>query len=561
MQEYNSAKSYLDAGNYTAALKGFTNLLNVDPAHQVTPYTSYYYGVSAYTLDQKEKAKDMFLQITRKYTDWDKLPDTYLWLSKVSFELSSPNQGLFYANKVEGDASLQRTTTKLKNEYLAQLDFLTLQLLLEEHPQEDAIPQLIAEKMVEVSYDERDNEYLSNLISTYDLDSAQLGLLIPEDIFKEQYKVAILLPLFTDRLWQSGVYIQKSLAVDLYEGIKMAMTEFDSTKIEVIVYDTKKDSVTTQNILESGRLNDADAIIGPLYPKPLALVSDYSNENRKNFINPVSTNSELIEHNPYAFLLRTGALSIGEIIADYAKDNIENKACAVYYGPRATDLLIANNYSLRMEADSFYVAIRQRTQTDKAREIFDSLTSAVPVVDSVELQRMWNEHITVRKLPTRDSLLLRVDSLGHIFIASDNKAIASEVMSAITSRGDTTQLIGVGNWFSTANASLDLMESLGVWLAMQEFENMLNPENIELRRKYQLLYSKKPSKYVYFGYYAMKFIGESLLEYGVYFQNGYTANGNLNNLFDFSSSQDNRNLTLYKLEDGVPQPLNKDEME
>jgi Receptor family ligand binding region len=555
-EDYKTAKMQLNAGNYNAALTGFTRLLNADPANPISPYTSFFYGVAAYSLDQKEKARDMFLQITRKYTAWEKLPDTYLWLSKISFELSSPNQGLYYAQKVTGDTTTMKLVAELKYAYLTQLDIPTLQLVLAEHEQEEIAARILAGKIAQLSYDERDNEYLYELVGKYHLDSAELGISIPANVFRDQYTVAVMLPLFTERLWQSGVYMQKSFVVDIYEGIRLALTELDTTRIKIKVFDTKKDSLTTLNIIRSGRLNDVDAIIGPLYPQPLALVADYANKHKINFVNPVSTNSELIRHNPYAFLLRTGAESTGKIIAEYAKNKFEKKAFAVYYGPRATDSLVAFNYSVRMEADSFFVAIRQKTQTDKAREIFDSLTSAVPVVDSVELQRMWNENIQVRVLPKKDSFLLKVDSLGHIFIASDNKAIASEVMAAITSRGDTTQLIGVGNWFSTANASLDLMESLDVWLAMQEFENILIPENLALRERYHLLYKKKPGKYVFYGYYGMKFLAESLLEYGVYFQHGYRETGNLNRMFDFANNQDNKNLILYKLENGIPRQIN-----
>jgi len=559
--DYDAAKASLDDGNYRAALSGFTKLLNDDPAHPNSAYTSFFYGVAAYSLGQKEQAKDMFLQITRKYSAWEKKSEAYLWLIKISFELSSPNMALFYADQVEGDAVVEKSATDLTNNYLEQLDIQSLQSLLEEAKNEEFIAQLIASKIVALSYDQRDNDYLYNLISQYNLDSVALGLTVPADIYKEQYKVAVMLPLFIDRLWESGVYIQKSLAVDIYEGIKLALEEFDSTKIDVQVIDTKKDAMVTQDILNSGRLNDFDAIIGPLYPKPLALVADYANENKINFINPVSTNSELVRHNPYGFLLRTGAESIGKIVAEYARENIDNKACAIYYGPRATDSLTAYNYSVRVRADSFYVAIAQKSQTDKAREIYDSLTSSLPVTDSVELERMWKEELKVRVLPTKDSFLLKIDSLGHIFIASDNKAIASEVMAAITSRGDTTQIIGVGNWFSTANASLDLMESLGVWLAMQEYENMLNPGNIRLRNKYNALYNKKPGKYVYYGYYAMKFLGKSLLEYGVYYQNGYRDKGNIDNLFDFAGSRDNQKLVLYKLEAGIPVIINAEHLD
>jgi hypothetical protein len=559
--DYAAAKASLDAGNYSTALSGFAKLLNDDPAHPNAAYTSFFYGISAYSLGQKEQAKDMFLQITRKYSAWQKKSEAYLWLIKISFEMASPNMALFYGDQIKDDAGGQKLATDLIHSYLEQLDIQSLQSLMEQAKNEEYMAQLIASKLVELSYDERDNDYLFSLISQYNLDSAGLGLTVPADIYKEHYKVAVMLPLFIDRLWESGVYIQKSLAIDIYEGIKLALEEFDSTKIEVQVIDTKKDDRVTQNILNSGRLNDFDAIIGPLYPKPLALVADYANENKINFINPVSTNSELVRHNPYGFLLRTGAESIGKIVAEYARQNIDNKACAIYYGPRATDSLTAYNYAVRVRADSFYVAIAQKSQTDKAREIYDSLTSAVPVVDSIELERMLEKDLRVRVLPKKDSFLLKIDSIGHIFIASDNKAIASEVMAAITRRGDTTQIIGVGNWFSTANASLDLMESLGVWLAMQEYENMLNPINIRLRNKYNALHNKKPSKYVYYGYYAMKFLAKSLFEYGVYYQNGYRDKGNIDNLFDFAGSQDNQKLVLYKIEAGIPVIINAEHLD
>jgi len=559
-KDYGIAKSNLEAGNYDAALKGFRSLIANDPAHPMASYTSYFYGVTAFALDQKEQAKDMFLQIIKKYPQWNKIPDTYLWLSKIYFELSSPNQGMYYAAKVEGDSSLLGLAAEIIRGYLSQLDKITLASLLNEHD-DTIIAEYLVLKMLRVPYEDQNYNRLDSLISYYKLDSARLGLGIPDNRFKEHYKVAVMLPLFSERLWESGVYMQKSLAVDIYEGIQLALLEFDSTKIKIEVFDTKKDSLTTSAILLNGNLNGADAIIGPLYPKPIELVANYSYESKVNFVNPVSTNSDLIEKNPFAFLLRTGGKTTGKLLAEFARGRFENKACAIYYGPRKSDSLAAFNYAERMLADSFHIVIMQRTRTDKARELFDSLTSSISVVDSVELKRLWEEGEEVQFMPLRDSLLLKVDSIGHIFIASDNKAIAAEVMAAITSRGDTTQIIGLGNWFSEANASLDIMEKLGVWLAMQEYEDMLLPNNIKIRNLYMEHNHKKPSKYFFYGYYSMKFIGNSLLKHGIYFQNGLKINGSDIHWFDYSYGQDNQRLVVFKLKNGVPRIINNSELE
>jgi len=557
-KEYNLAQTNLDRGNYSLALNGFTKLMNSDPANPKAAYTSFYYAISANALDQKDKAKDMFLQITKNHTNWDKMPDTYLWLSKLYFELSSPNQGIYYAAKVEGAPAVMLLASEIKRSYLAQFNTVTLSSLLVEH--EDAeIAEYLVLSMMKVSYEQREYGRIDSLISYYKLNSRKSE--IPDDIFKEKYKVAVMLPLFNERLWASGIYMHKSLAVDIYEGIRLAASEFDSTKISLEVFDTKKDSTTTLSIVENGQLAGVDGIIGPLYPKPIYLVSQYASVQKINHLNPVSTNSRLIEKSPYAFLLRTGGKTIGTQMAEFVAGKFENKQCAIYYGPRLSDSLAAFNYAEQMLADSFQIVIMQRSRTESARELFDSLTSSISVVDTVELQRMWDEGEKVKFMPRRDSLLLKVDSIGHIFIASDNKAIAAEVMAAIISRGDSTQIIGLGNWYSAANAGLDIMEELGVWLVMQEFEDMLLPNNIRIRNRYVLENHKKPSKYFYYGYYAMKFIGNALLKHGVYFQNGQKYEPNDMAWFDYKDSQDNKRMAVIQLKNGVTNIVKKSNLE
>ncbi len=549
---YQDSRDKLEAGEYRMASQGFKSLLEIDPANPKASYATYFYAVSTYYEGNLNKAKDLFLQNIKNYSEWEEQAEVYLWLSKIYFEMESPYQGLYYAELAGASPGLSEEVEELKNAYLARLDIITLKLLLEKNTEESLVASYLAQKIAAQKPEYRDHALLDSLITTYSIDSTLLGLAIPETEYRDRYKVAIMLPLFVERLWQSGVYIQKSLAVDIYEGIQLATQELDSTRIQTVVFDTKMDSAITKRILASGQLKDVDAIIGPLFPKTLDLVKDYCLENKVNFLNPVTTNSQVIKHNPYAFLLRSGGESIGRLMADYVADKLDTGAYALYYGSRGSDSLIALNYARRMEADSFYLAIKQKTDTQKAREIFDSLTSSFEVVDSVELQRMYNEGENVRFMPMRDSLRLKIDSIGHIFIASDNQAIASEVMAAITSRGDSTQIVGFGNWYSIPNASLDLLETLGVWLGMQPFENMMLQANIDLDIRYREKYRKAPSKYVYYGYHAMKFIAESLLNYGVYFQNGYNNSGQLSPLYDYRHSQDNQKLVVFTLKDGVP---------
>ena len=551
-QEYALAKEAFNKEDWQKAAQRFKALLNRDPANEKAPFVAYYYGIATYNQENLEGAKNIFQELAKNHKDWKKISEAQLWLAKLYFELDNPVQGVYYAELSASNPELAKEIAALKRASYVNLDSVALGSILVRNRQDTIAAKYLALWQAKTPARWQDVALLDSLIRNYQLDSSELGLTAPEDIFKEHYKVAVMLPLFNERLWQSGVYLQKSFAVDLYEGIQLALEDFDTTKISLELFDTKRDSSITRNILASGQLDAMDAIIGPLYPEPILVVSEYAQTKKINFLNPVSTNPAIIADNPYGFLLRTGANSIGEVVADYARSNIDTGAFAVYYGPRETDSLTAYNYATLVEEDSFYLAIRQRTSTAEARQIFDSLTSSVQVIDSLKLSAMLEEGEEVRFKPMMDSLLLKVDSLGHIFIASDNQAIASEVMAAVAYRGDTTQLIGVGNWFSVPNAGLDLMESLNVWLAMQKFENMLSLENLRVSERYRRKYLKQPSKYVIYGYYAMKFLGTSLLNYGVYFQNGFKYKGNLEPLFDFRRSNDNQALLLYRLQDGHP---------
>lgn len=551
-QEYLLAKQDLREEKFNSAAQRFKVLLSKDPANPKAAYVAFYYGLATYNDGEADQAKTIFQDLVRDHKAWPKLPEAHLWLAKIYFELANPMQAVYHANVAATEKTLKPRLKEFKNIYYPQLDSVALSSILTENKNDTVAARFLARWQVQTPSDRQNTGLLMSLIRDYKLDSTELGLTAPPDIFKAKYRVAVMLPLFSERLWHSGVYLQKSLAVDIYEGIQMAFQEFDTTKISIEVFDTKRDSALTHNIIASGQLAGMDAIIGPLYPEPIRLVSAYAKERKINFLNPVSTNSDIIADNPFAFLLRTGDASIGEIVAGYTRANIDTGAFAVYYGRRRTDSLTAYQYSTLVQADSFLLAIRQKANTAEARQIFDSLTSSVQVVDTLKLRQMLREGENVRFKPLMDSLLLKKDSLGHIFIASDNQAIASEVMAAIAYRGDSTQLIGVGNWFSVPNASLDLMESLNVWLAMQEFENMLSPHNLKLDERYRLRYRQRPSKYVFYGYYAMKFLGESLLKYGVYFQNGYKYEGNFDPLFNFRNSQDNQQLVLYRLDHGHP---------
>ena len=559
-QNYLSAKNYLASGKNSLAMEAFKQLSSEESGNPMVPYATYFYAISAYESGYAPLARDIFLQIENKYSDWSEIDEVYLWQSKIGFEESGLFQGIRYSEKISSNSSLNESNKKQKTEYLTAADMPSLQAVYKKYPDDHEIGLALALAVDAEPYETKNLDLLDSLIVRFNLEKSDFATKVHEDVFKDQYTIAVLLPLFSERLSASGRYLKKSLAVDIYEGIEMATEGLDSSRINVLIYDTKRDFNTTAEILAQPELKQADAMIGPLYPKPYNLANGFAYDNTINVVNPVSSNSTIIEHNPYSFLMRTGAGTLGQGAAEYVCNNIENKNAIIYYGTSTTDSIVAYNYKSRIEADSFKVVIIKEIGKDNPRAIFDELTSAKQVVDSVELRRLWRrQNGPTRSLPMMDSLLIQPDSIGHIFVATDNSVMASEVMSAVTIRRDSVQIVGVGSWYDGANAGLDLLENMGIWLAMSASDNLSTPENKLLKERYVRKFHTKPSKYFYMGYHAMQFVAQSLINYGVYFQNSYNEKGGFSPKWNFQQTRDNQVYQIVHIRKGRVIQLNKDD--
>jgi hypothetical protein len=553
---YKNAKALLNEGNDKLAMESFKQLSVEDPTNSKVPYANFYYAVAAFNSGYIPLAKDLFLQIEKKYGDFPGINEVYLWEAKIGFETSGLFQGMYYATKVAGAKQLKAQNQEQKLFYLNKGDVTQLTGLLGSYPDDKDIAQMLAEKINQQPFESKDLQLLDSLVSTYDLDASSFSTQIQEDVYKETYNVGVLLPLFVERSAASGRYLKKSLAIDLYEGIEMAHDDLFSDKINLLVFDTKRNADTISSLLNNPTMSTMDALIGPLYPQPVRIASGFAYDHAINMINPVSTNSMLTQNNPYSFLSRTGSITLGEEIADYVSQQMINKNAIIYYGTSTSDSLLAYSYKQRIESDSFKVVILKQITKDNPRSIFDELTAAKDVVDSVALQKMWNEGQKVRYLPKMDSLLIRPDSIGHIFVASDNSVMAAEVMSAVTSRGDSTQIIGYGDWYNQSNAGLDLLEHMNIWLAFSEADDINSTENAAIAEKYFSKFHEKPSKYFFMGYHAMQFLASSLIEYGVFFQNGYNKQGSFNPHWQYQNSQDNQAFKIVQLKFGRVVQLN-----
>ena len=125
----------------------------------------------------------------------------------------------------------------------------------------------------------------------------------------EEFRIAMLLPLNLSQ--NDTLIITDTLKTEyfrFYEFLEGAYLAVDSLRlagmnITMEVFDTERDPLSVRRIIESGKLNDADLIIGPVFPNEIEPVSAFSAARRIPMVSPLST-FDLTRTNPYAFQVR-----------------------------------------------------------------------------------------------------------------------------------------------------------------------------------------------------------------------------------------------------------------
>ena len=86
------------------------------------------------------------------------------------------------------------------------------------------------------------------------------------------------------------------------------------------------------------------------------------------------------------------------------------------------------------------------------------------------------------RITEKDYLVIQPDSVGHIFVASNDLALAANTISALETRGDTITLVGSERWLDQRGISLGGLDRLNAYLISPTFVDKFRP-------KYEGLYS------------------------------------------------------------------------
>ncbi|HET9487492.1 MAG TPA: ABC transporter substrate-binding protein, partial [Chryseosolibacter sp.] len=291
--------------------------------------------------------------------------------------------------------------------------------------------------------------------------------------------------------------------------------------------------------LQTEELKNTDLVIGPLRPEENTIVQEFSMNNQVNVVNPISNNTDLIGTNPYAFLFQPGSETLGNKSAEYLSAQPKKKLCMVIYGSSKKDSVLAANFMAKASELGVQIVDSRRVFKEDAAEIIKILATPTE----------YDEF----KYPSE--FTLKKDSIGSIFVGTDDPLIYTKVISAIETRGDGILVMGSENWIDDTAVAFEKFQTLGVVFFAPNFVSPESPRRRAFIRKYLRAYGKAPSNLSQLGYEMMIFFGNQLKTNGVYFQDGLYKTelipGHLFQGYKYQYSRDNQLVPFVKFENGI----------
>lgn len=601
--DYLEAKRLLKNEQYTSA-KGAFGALTDNPTFG--SYASFYYAFCAYKQGDKSQAMDMWMQILAKNPKWKNKHEVLFWLAHTNFDSGNFDKGIEYSEELSQYSDLESIGIDLYRQFLVPLSVDELKDLYENHTSNRNLAFTYTKKLLEQSYEERDFDEINKLNKKWKFEDHNMSLDELPNLKKDRYSIGVMLPFMYDEDNTEWV-IKNDLVMDLYQGMNMALEELkeNGVDLDIVAMDTKRSEETTSVLLDNLNESDLDLIIGPLYPGPVDLVKSYSLETQTNMVNPLSSNSQIINDNPYAFLFKPTYETMAIELAKQANRQFWNKNVMIFYENNDRDSLFAATYKKEVEEAGFNVLWYQELTKSNAKSVLDTL------IEQYEVFYTKEEADSIREIPNRfvkerrvrqdelrridkyesgksdwDSLYylpvsinddekevtfyenflyVEPDSIGHILGATRKNFMANNLISAVETMGDSTVIYGYGKWLDFTMLSYNQLQRINVSMVYPEYADILDSSYLDLETKFLATCAKPPSQYHLQGYDLMMQVGSLLDKYGVYFQKelrkGGYFKGNVLQGLKYGSANDNQIVPIVKFEDAQLKVVNKDSYE
>ena len=546
-KQYFNAKALFREKKYNLAMETFKPLIPYDKANPFSEYASFYYAISAYNQGYKALAKTSLNELKKLHPDWDKKDEVNFWIGRINMEDHDYFQGMKVFSSIQ-DKSLAPVIDAVKTKSLAEIsDAETLKMMREEHPKDPAVARALAATLSKDLSNPTDRSLVESLIKDFNLKKTDFIPESPKTFTRDIYSVSVMLPFMVNTLDASPTPKRNQNVLDLYEGMELAVDTLtkQGVKISLRAYDTERSVDKIKNILKTDELKNTDLIIGPFFQEESKPIVEFSQANRINTFNPLHNNLELLGSNPYAFMYQPSLEMLGKKSGEFLAAYPRRKTCIVFYGTSKRDSTLAASFMAAAAEKGLKVMAAHRLSRESSKEVLSILATPTEY-DEFRYPKQFS---------------LKKDSVGSIFVASDDALIYAKVISGIETRGDQIVVLGSESWLDQHVIDLEKFQNLPIVLTSPNFVAVDKPMSKAFARKFVKVHGRIPTNYAGIGYEMMLFLGNQLKKNGVYFQEamiraglipGYMTEG-----YSYQTGRSNELVPFVKFENGYIRVIEK----
>ncbi|PKK81964.1 MAG: hypothetical protein CVT49_16105 [candidate division Zixibacteria bacterium HGW-Zixibacteria-1] len=551
---FKRAFDQLENGDYASAYTQFTELVNSYPEHHDRESFIFFKGKAGYYGGRYEMSQYDFRRLISEYPGTDYLPYVYLFLGNIQYRLSHP------------DEAINRYIESYRLSADSRLDGILLNSI------EKAIPYGRAgfvEKIrnINLQGDKRCRLLTAaarGLIKKGSLQSVRTLLVScpgPEaaalveqanTLLKRQADIGIVLPLSGD---------MQKYGEQILDGIKMRAAEFaeqTGRQLNPVIYDTRGETIEAARIVKRMADEGVTAAIGPLTSEATAVTSAVLSCADMPLIIPAATQGGLTALSGSSFQLQPNLDWQGIRMADLAVEWLKADTAAIITPTTPENLRMARAFAGRFkELGGTILGIEyfRARETDFGPFIRDLKSLALKaLLDSITYINDAGDTIEAEEVPVR---------IDCIYIPADAGQLR-QLLPQINFYNLNTIYLGGDGWGNSTVYALGAAVTKKCYFASGLIEDEHSSAAQKFATDFDRLYARQPGRLEALGYDAMSLICNALSS-GIYthaeltsylsaVENYLGASGKIS----FGSNRENIALPIYKIEDGMPHPVELD---
>lgn len=279
--------------------------------------------------------------------------------------------------------------------------------------------------------------------------------------------------------------------VEYYEGVLLAVDSLRKKGITVNldVYDSSKDSIDIQEILQKINTKNLDLIIGPVFPVSFSFAAEFAKKHKIPIVSPLSNEEIAVKTNPYVIQVNSPQRYRFKEIAGFAS---QYKQCNVIFVYNSIDLELA--------------------QVQECKRIFTQYYADSIKKNGIKLKEVYFPKLGLDGVEKA----MHPDEKNVIIVMSRNQAFINNLVTKLFqfSKKYDVHLIGLPMWEKYDNLELDFLFALQFQFVTNGYVDYINAEVIQFISTYRNVYKTEPTKYSFQGYDQIMFFSQCIIDSG-----------------------------------------------